>query len=66
MLFKKTHIFSESSKSKLSNAYQTKMIAWEITEIQAKQSKVPSKNVENEGTKNIVLAVKSVFFDSFS
>ena len=40
MLSKKPHIFSESSKSKLSNAYLTKMIAWKITEIQAKQSKV--------------------------
>ena len=40
MLSKKTHIFSESSKSKLSNAYLTKLIAWKITEIQAKPSKV--------------------------
>ena len=40
MFFGKSHIFSESSKSKLSYAQRTKLIAWKITEIQAKQSKI--------------------------
>ena len=40
MFFGKNHIFSESSKSKLSYAQRTKLIAWKITEIQAKQSNI--------------------------